>query len=270
MDLRKDYYGILGVLPTAEEVIIHAVYRALAQRYHPDRFEGNAEEANRKMAEINEAYAVLSDKETKEQYDRLRGSDIQSGEEFFDESGGNGFGAADHAYDDWQIAIEYYPDLKDLEARLRKISFALACTFKVYMLDLKLYEQRNEIATQLENQFLQTYFGYNNNIISFAKEIISKSNKNAARKLSQAVRVLGTNIDSNRIIVKIRREFFLYDDKRVIEAVRRGNLREVEEHLKNGANPNCLDEKGSPLVSIARRKKDDLMVNILRHYGASD
>mgnify|MGYP000169682062 CR=1 FL=1 len=41
----KDYYAILGVTPQAEDVVIKAAYRALAQRYHPDRFVGSPEEA---------------------------------------------------------------------------------------------------------------------------------------------------------------------------------------------------------------------------------
>ena len=57
----RDYYAILGVTPQAEDVVIKAAFRALAQRYHPDKFSGSADDAHRKMAEINEAYEVLSD-----------------------------------------------------------------------------------------------------------------------------------------------------------------------------------------------------------------
>lgn len=59
MDSTKDYYAVLGVLPNAEDVVVRAAYRALAQRYHPDRFTGSENEANRRMSEINEAYQVL-------------------------------------------------------------------------------------------------------------------------------------------------------------------------------------------------------------------
>jgi len=44
----KDYYIILGVLPDAEDVVIRAAYKALVQRYHPDRFKGDPAEAHRK------------------------------------------------------------------------------------------------------------------------------------------------------------------------------------------------------------------------------
>ena len=35
MIFNKDYYRILGVIPSAEDFIIRAAYKALAQRYHP-------------------------------------------------------------------------------------------------------------------------------------------------------------------------------------------------------------------------------------------
>lgn len=65
----KNYYKILGVSPDAEDIVIKAAYKALAQRYHPDKWVGNAEQANRKMVEINEAYAVLSDSIRRQLYD---------------------------------------------------------------------------------------------------------------------------------------------------------------------------------------------------------
>jgi DnaJ-class molecular chaperone len=66
----KDYYEILGVKKTAAEEEIKKAYRTLAKKYHPDRNKGN-KEAENKFKEVSEAYAVLSDKEKREQYDRL-------------------------------------------------------------------------------------------------------------------------------------------------------------------------------------------------------
>lgn len=71
-DAFKDYYAMLGILPSAEDVVIKGAYRALAQRYHPDRFEGSREEANTHMAELNEAYRVLSDPALRASYDERR------------------------------------------------------------------------------------------------------------------------------------------------------------------------------------------------------
>jgi curved DNA-binding protein len=65
---RRDYYDILGVSRNATEDEIKKAYRKLALKYHPDRNKGN-KEAEERFKEINEAYAVLSDKEKRQQYD---------------------------------------------------------------------------------------------------------------------------------------------------------------------------------------------------------
>ena len=51
-------YQVLGIPVTADREQIRAAYRALARRWHPDRFMAGPERdwANDKMAEINAAY----------------------------------------------------------------------------------------------------------------------------------------------------------------------------------------------------------------------
>lgn len=66
----KDYYATLGVTSSAEEIVIRAAWKALSQRYHPDRFAGDAAQANARMSEINEAYSVLSNPVQRTAYDQ--------------------------------------------------------------------------------------------------------------------------------------------------------------------------------------------------------
>ena len=70
--MSKDYYAVLGVLPSAEDIVIKAAYRALAQRYHPDKWSGSPSEAQERMQAINGAYAVLSDNLKRSKYDKDR------------------------------------------------------------------------------------------------------------------------------------------------------------------------------------------------------
>ena len=84
---EKDYYEILGVKKTATEAELKKAYRDLAKKYHPDKNKGN-KDAESRFKEISEAYAVLSDKEKREQYDRL-------GREAFGPGGANPFAGFD-------------------------------------------------------------------------------------------------------------------------------------------------------------------------------
>ena len=63
-----DLYQIIGVAPSADTETIRSAYRALARRHHPDAG-GNAG----RMAEINEAWAVLGDTLRRFNYDREHG-----------------------------------------------------------------------------------------------------------------------------------------------------------------------------------------------------
>jgi curved DNA-binding protein CbpA len=80
MDTSKDYYAVLGVLPSIESDAIRAVYLVLLKKYHPDVSNGSKDEAVRKTKEFNEAYNVLHDEKNRNKYDTLRAkSSDQSG-----------------------------------------------------------------------------------------------------------------------------------------------------------------------------------------------
>lgn len=207
MDAKKDYYGILGVLPNAEDIVIRAAYKALAQRYHPDRFNGRNDEANARMAEINEAYEILSNLPHRQEYDRARGSNAQSGDTYFGEKSNDVPPSFDPLEHDWRIALKYYPELAELEAKLSKISWRLAYSFRAYLLEAKLFEQRVKVAESLEQKFLETYFGTNAQILSFARELIALGYKAATRALNEAVKILGSRVEPERVIKQIREEF---------------------------------------------------------------
>jgi len=65
----KDYYEVLQVHAKAEQPIISAAFRKLAQLYHPDRNK-NADATDR-FKEINEAYEVLSNPDRRKTYDAV-------------------------------------------------------------------------------------------------------------------------------------------------------------------------------------------------------
>jgi curved DNA-binding protein CbpA len=66
----KDYYAILGIHSTAHAAEIKRIYRRLVVQYHPDK--NPDPQAHAYMAEINEAYDVLGDAESRAAYDLRR------------------------------------------------------------------------------------------------------------------------------------------------------------------------------------------------------
>ncbi|KAJ0339157.1 hypothetical protein COL154_010165 [Colletotrichum chrysophilum] len=101
----KDYYKVLGVSHDADERQIKQAYRKLSKLYHPDKAAKQGltkEEAEKKMAVINEAYEILSNPELRERFDRgddpnnqqqgspFQGNPFGGGHPFMFQQGGGG------------------------------------------------------------------------------------------------------------------------------------------------------------------------------------
>lgn len=68
--MTSDCYAILGVTPTAEDVVIGAAYRALMRHYHPDT--NPDPHAQERAQEVAAAYSMLRDPEKRADYDAQR------------------------------------------------------------------------------------------------------------------------------------------------------------------------------------------------------
>ena len=66
----RDPYEVLQVAPTADDTVVRAAYRALAQRFHPD-IAGPDGEA--RMRELNAAWEAVGTAERRAAYHRARG-----------------------------------------------------------------------------------------------------------------------------------------------------------------------------------------------------
>ena len=96
---KRDYYEVLGVSKGAGADEIKKAYRKLAVKYHPDKNPGD-KAAEEKFKEVNEAYAVLSDPDKKNKYDRFGHAGVDPNAGFGGGAGGfGGFGGFEDIFD---------------------------------------------------------------------------------------------------------------------------------------------------------------------------
>jgi molecular chaperone DnaJ len=74
---KRDYYEVLEVTRSASEQELKTSYRRLAHQYHPDKNQSDPE-AEEKFKEAAEAYAVLSNSEQRQRYDRFGHAGVSS------------------------------------------------------------------------------------------------------------------------------------------------------------------------------------------------
>jgi len=69
--MGRTFYDVLMISPQADREFMTVAYRHLAKRYHPDV--DASPQAAARMAELNEAHAILSDPEKRAVYDEMIG-----------------------------------------------------------------------------------------------------------------------------------------------------------------------------------------------------
>src|SRR5438105_3602389 len=74
---ERDYYELLGVPRDADDAQIKKAFRALARKLHPDV--SDDPDAEERFKEVAEAYEVLSNRETRQLYDRYGHAGLRSG-----------------------------------------------------------------------------------------------------------------------------------------------------------------------------------------------
>jgi molecular chaperone DnaJ len=68
MATKRSHYDVLGVTPTASTKDVQSAYRRLARLHHPDV--SGSDSSSIEMAELNNAWSVLSDPVSRFNYDR--------------------------------------------------------------------------------------------------------------------------------------------------------------------------------------------------------
>jgi len=208
MDVSKDYYATLGVLPSAEDYIVQAAYKALCKRFHPDVYKGA--DAHERMAAINEAYEVLGDSSKRAEYDRRRGETTSDDSDFFNDDFDQSKRDVDPFEEDWKVAVEYYPEVVTIAERLEKTSARLAFTFRAYILLEKEYEQATEVADLMERNFLNQFFGTSTVSHTFARELTEAGRKDVLQELNKTIKVLGSG-SGERVVNNLREKHQIFN-----------------------------------------------------------
>jgi curved DNA-binding protein CbpA len=234
-----DHYQVLGLSPQAEEVVIVAAFRALASRYHPDKFSGpDAEIAHRRMAQINAAYAVLGDSAARQRFDdELAQADQllaqayaaeeararqqaqalalrQEREQAAQEALAKARAQREQAValeNDWKTAVRLYPDLALLRDRLGRSDAGLAQSFVRGMLTSGEFDSRKALAETLEKRYYQRTFGDNPQVLALARELVRYQLPKAIEALKTYLAVAGMAASPALLIARIEREFNLAD-----------------------------------------------------------
>jgi len=204
----KTYYQVLGVLNTAEDLVIRAAYRSLSNKYHPDKWTGDKKVAHERMSEINAAYQTLGDAAKRQKYDeelKRQGKYDDAADIDNDTSDFEGI-YSEHS-DAWDIALQFFPDLNALHERLRKINSSLAYTFKTILIEKKNFPQASELVEQMEREFLIKYFGKDESILGLAKFLITHNARVVAKELNRIMSVMGNSVTAAQITEVLKKKY---------------------------------------------------------------
>jgi hypothetical protein len=68
--MTKTLYQVLGLDPSAEDIVVRAAFKALAQKYHPDKLKAGSAQGAGLMVDINLSYKILSNSISRKKYDQ--------------------------------------------------------------------------------------------------------------------------------------------------------------------------------------------------------
>ena len=190
-----DPYELLGVPFGASFDVCKSTYKSLAKIDHPDIFAGDSNFAERRMSELNAAYEFLSDPRRKMQFDSQgqRSEQKEKRQEYTPEHDDEEFTEAERILKEtWDFVCEYHPTLEILYRNLKRLSSHTAFLFKAAIVEQKLYHQAAELAKYLEDEFLNSKFGDNQETKDLAKFAIFSGEIQFAQQLNKALKIMGS------------------------------------------------------------------------------
>jgi curved DNA-binding protein CbpA len=229
-----DYYGVLGVVPEADQEAIKAVYRALSKKFHPDGGYYPKKDAEARFHLLTEAYSTIGDPQRRNEYDRLRSNRAKQRLRLQAESVSNasdGFSPEENRA--WKIVGDYYPEIvKEFEA-IVNLSPALGIVFRVMLQETRGYADYDKLSAMLVESYLRAYFGENPEIQQFGKWCLSNGHSNAAIELNRTIAALGSYPPTTSVIHNITKKYSLEPDGYYISGPDREALQAAYSRMAN-------------------------------------
>ncbi|WP_310462914.1 J domain-containing protein [Sphaerotilus sp.] len=193
-----DHYQTLGLARHAEAAVVKAAYRAMASLYHPDR--NPAPDAIDRIQRINAAHDVLSDPVHRHAYDAtLAGERPPAPPHHHD--------GPDPLAERWQIAVGFFPEIRQHHARLERLSAHMGDEFRLHLLQHQHYADATDLADRLRTEFLSRHFGTDEALLAYAEQLLLAREIDAARFVSQIVSVLGRSVTADSVREKIAQRY---------------------------------------------------------------
>lgn len=220
---EHDPYEILGLPLKADWELVKATYKSLIKIYHPDVFKGDKTFASERLNSLNDAYNFLSDPAIKSKYDKQIAESPNTWDEYRPNDPEDEQEAAIKALKaEWEFACEYHPHLPEQFDKLKKLDKKTALVFMATLVEKKLYHEASELQSYLENSFLVSKFGDDEEVKAAASYAIYSGAKSYALELNKSLLRLGVG-SKEAILTKLSITFpdIGYD---VLVTIGRGDL----------------------------------------------
>ena len=189
-----DPYETLGLPHGASIKTVRSAYKLLVKAYHPDIHPGNKQFLSERLIEIQKAFKRLTDHKFKLEFDRqlLNDHSGKSSQEYNPNRSYCESKIVDKILEEeWVFASGFHPELVNYRNELNKLDPNLAVLFKSLVVTEKLFTRGEQIAQNLETQFLKSKFGDDYELMKIAKKAILAGEFEFATKLNKAIRILG-------------------------------------------------------------------------------
>lgn len=191
---KIDPYEVLGVPFGSTIEVCKAVFKSLTKIYHPDIFVGDKQYAEKRMAELAAAFEFLKNPKQKKEFDDAAGKhwDNERKRQYEPNNESEEFSKASISLrDNWDFVCKFHPELRELYNDLESLSIDVAFLFMAVIVEGKFFSEAKKLAKLLEDEFLTSNFGIDDDLKKIAKLAIVGGKIEFAKYINRAVKLLG-------------------------------------------------------------------------------